>query len=175
MTVRRARLEDAKAIAAIHVHAWQVAYQGIVPSECLISLSVEQREAAWRQNIERQVSETWVAEEGARVLGWISAARSRDSDALSTTGEVWAIYVDPSHWRQGVGQRLWCEAEGRLSASGFSEITLWVLKENARAIAFYASNGFAVDPGSEKTITQDGAELLEIRLRKKLGGSHPLW
>jgi ribosomal protein S18 acetylase RimI-like enzyme len=170
MTVRRARLEDARAIAAIHVRAWQEAYQGIVPSEWLGSLSVDQREVIWRQNIARGASETWVAEERGQVLGWISAARSRDSDALPTTGEVWAIYVAPTHWRQGVGQSLWCEAEGHLNASGFSEITLWVLKENARAIAFYESNALTIDPGSEKTITMGGAELLEIRFRKRLGG-----
>ena len=147
-----------------------MAYQGIIPSETRRSLSVEQREGAWRQNIEREASKTWVAEEGGQVLGWISAARSRDSDALPTTGEVWAIYVAPPYWRQGVGQNLWREAEGDLRASGFSEITLWVLKENARAIAFYEANGFAIDPGSEKTITQGGVELREIRLRKRLDG-----
>jgi ribosomal protein S18 acetylase RimI-like enzyme len=170
MTVRRARLEDAKAIAAIHVHAWQVAYQGIVSSEVLGAMSVEQREGVWRQNLARGASETWVAEGGDQLHGWISAAHSRDSDAQPTTGEVWAIYVDPAYWRQGVGRRLWSKAEERLRASAFSEVTLWVLKENSRAIAFYESNGLAIDPGSEKTITLGGAELLEIRLRKQLGG-----
>jgi ribosomal protein S18 acetylase RimI-like enzyme len=170
MIVRRARLEDGRAIAAIHVRSWQVAYQGIVPSAFLGSLSVEDRENVWRQNLERGISETWVAEEDDQVLGWISAARIRDSDALPTTGEVWAIYVDPSHWRRSVGRCLWRWAEGHLDASGFSEITLWVLKENAQAIAFYESIGLAIEPGSEKTITRGGAELLEIRLRKRLGG-----
>jgi ribosomal protein S18 acetylase RimI-like enzyme len=165
MRVRPVRLDDAEAIAAIHVHAWQVAYEGIVPSELLGSLSVEQRVGVWRQNIARGASQTWVAEEGDQILGWISAARSRDSDALSTTGEVWGIYVAPAHWRQGVGQRLWDEAQAQLGASGFSEVTLWVLKENARAIAFYESSGLAIESGSEKTITQGGAQLLEIRLR----------
>ena len=170
MRVRPVKPEDAEAIAAIHVHAWQVAYRGIVPSAVLVSLSVEQRTEVWQQNIARAASHTSVAEEGSQILGWVSAGRSRDSDALPTTGEVWGIYVAPAHWRQGVGQRLWSEAEAHLRASGFSELTLWVLKENARAIAFYNSNGLTVDTDSEKTIIQGGAELLEIRLRKQLGG-----
>jgi hypothetical protein len=70
----------------------------------------------------------------------------------------------------GVGRHLWREAEGYLGTSGFSDITLWVLKENAQAIAFYMSLGLAVEPGGEKTMTLGGAELLEIRLRKRLGG-----
>jgi hypothetical protein len=45
-----------------------------------------------------------------------------------------------------------------------------VLKANAPAIAFYESDGFVVESGSEKTITRGASELLEIRLRKRLGG-----
>lgn len=169
MMVRRAVMENARAIAAIHVHAWQAVYQGIVPAAFLDSLSIEDRENRWREILDQRVSETWVAEEGGKVVGWISAARSRDEDAPSTTAEVWAIYVDPAHWRRGVGGSLWHQAEVHLDAAGFSDITLWVLKENAQAIAFYESIGLVVEPGSEKAILIGGAELLEIRLRKRLG------
>ena len=112
---------------------------------------------------------TWVVEEYSGVLGWISAGPSRDIDALSSTSEVWAIYVDPNHWRRGVGQCLWDEVERQLKRSGFSDVTLWVLQENAGALAFYRSNGFVVD-GLEKTIELGGTELVEIRLRKGLVG-----
>jgi ribosomal protein S18 acetylase RimI-like enzyme len=169
MIVRRATLEDARAIATIHVHAWQVAYQAILPSALLDSLSIEERESMWRQNLERRRSETWVAEDNDHILGWVSAARSRDRDAAATTGEVWAIYVDPPHWRRGVGQRLWREAEEYLGAAGFADVTLWVLKGNAGAIAFYRSIGLAIESGSEKTISEAGAELVEVRLRKRFG------
>ena len=170
MIIRRTTLDDAKAIARIHVHAWQAAYRGIVPSPFLDSLSIEERENMWQQNLQQKASETWVAEEGGEVLGWISAARSRDTDASPTTGEVWAIYVAPEHWRRGVGRSLWSEAEEHLNWSGFSNITLWALKANTQALAFYKSIGLAIEPGSEKTITRGGTELREIRLRKQLGG-----
>ncbi len=170
MLVRQAKPEDAKAIAAIHVQAWQVAYQGTVPQVYLDSLSVGSRERFWQQTLDQRTSDTWVVEEGSKVLGWINAARSRDSDAGPSIGEVWAIYVDPPQWRRGIGRLLWREAERHLSASGFSEATLWVLKYNSPAIAFYESNGFVVESGSEKAITRGGAELREIRLRKRLGG-----
>jgi ribosomal protein S18 acetylase RimI-like enzyme len=44
-----------------------------------------------------------------------------------------------------------------------------VLQDNAGALAFYRSNGFVVD-GIEKTFAVGGVELIEIRLRKGLGG-----
>ena len=169
MIVREAKIEDALAIAAIHVRAWQAAYQGIVPSAWLDSLSIEQRERHWRHSLEQTTSSTWVAEDGNQILGWIHAAASRDADAELTTSEVWAIYVDPAHWREGVGRRLWREAAEYLAGAGFSEVTLWVLKENAQAIAFYETIGLTVD-GSEKSISLGGTELIEIRMRRRLGG-----
>ena len=45
-----------------------------------------------------------------------------------------------------------------------------MLKSNTPAIAFYESSGFVVEAGREKTIECGGAELVEIRLRKRLGG-----
>jgi ribosomal protein S18 acetylase RimI-like enzyme len=169
MVVRRATPEDSKAIATIHVLSWQAAYEGVVPAQFLASLSVDQRERIWRQRLEEGASSTWVIEEDGGVVGWTSAGPSRDTDALSSTSEVWAIYVDPKHWRQGVGQRLWGDIEDQLRRSGFSDVTLWVLRDNAGALAFYRSNGF-VDDGLEKTVELGGTELVEIRLRKGLGG-----
>jgi ribosomal protein S18 acetylase RimI-like enzyme len=168
-TSRRATLDDARAIAAIHVHSWQAAYREIVPEHFLSSLSIDERERVWQQNLQQRDSETWVAEEDGQLLGWISAGRSRDLDALPGTGEAWAMYVDPPYWRQGVGRLLWRKVERQLRAAGFSDVTLWVLKENAQAIRFYESNGMMIEPQSEKTITRGGAELIEIRLRKRLG------
>ncbi len=169
MVIRPAAPEDSRAIATIHVTSWQAAYEGIVPAQFLASMSIDQREGMWRERLEQGAPGTWVIEEHGRVLGWISTGPSRDTGALSSTRELWAIYVDPKHWRRGVGQRLWGEAEHQLRRSGFSDVTLWVLQDNVRALAFYRSNGFVVD-GIEKTIELGGTELVEIRLRKGLGG-----
>ena len=37
------------------------------------------------------------------VLGLVNTGPSRDADGLSSTIEIWAIYVAPEHWRRGVG------------------------------------------------------------------------
>jgi ribosomal protein S18 acetylase RimI-like enzyme len=132
-------------------------------------MSVDQGEGIWRQTLEQGAPDTWVIEEHDAVLGWMTAGSSRDPGSRSSTSELWAIYVDPKHWRRGVGQRLWSEIEDQLRRSGFSDVTLWVLQDNAGALAFYSSNGFAAD-GIEKTIEIGGTELVEIRLRKALGG-----
>jgi ribosomal protein S18 acetylase RimI-like enzyme len=170
MVSRGATPEDARAIAAIHVRSWQAAYRGIVPTAYLDALSIDQREGVWHQMLQRGGADTWLVETNGQPVGWISVGRSRDTDAAVSTGELYAIYVDPDHWGRGIGRQLWSDAEKRMESSGVSEVTLWVLKHNARAMRFYHSNGFVVEVGSEKTLELGGAELVEIRLRKHIGG-----
>jgi len=166
MIIRPARPEDALRIATIHVDAWRVAYRGIVPDEFLRALTVEQRHAGWRRILEAGEA-VWVAEDGEGALGWISAAASRDADAAQSAGEIWAVYVHPDHWRKGAGRALCAAAEQELRRRGFTEATLWVLKENQRAVAFYRSIGFAHDAAADRIIERGGKALGEVRMRKE--------
>lgn len=62
-----------------------------------------------------------------------------------------------------------CEqAEQHLRTEGFITVTLWVLKDNKRAVKFYQSNGFALDIGATKEIERGGKTLSEVRFRKPL-------
>jgi ribosomal protein S18 acetylase RimI-like enzyme len=167
MIIRSAKPEDALRIATIHVEAWRVAYRGIIPDEYLRSLSIEQRHAAWQQALEAGHPFTWVAEEGDTAVGWISAAASRDVDASHSTGEIWAVYIDPGHWGEGIGRALCDAAEQELRRRGSTEVTLWVLKDNQRALGFYLSNGFFRDACEDRIIERGGKELREVRLRKQ--------
>jgi uridine kinase len=168
MVIREATLEDARAIATIHVRSWQSAYQGIVPETFLRSLSIDAREARWRTILVESASATYVAEERETMLGWASVGKSRDADAATTTGELWAIYVGPEHWHRGAGRALWERGESRLKASGFHAVVVWVLKDNRRAQRFYEAVGFVLDPGQERLIEIDGTALPEIRFRRAL-------
>lgn len=165
MHIRQAVPDDASSIATIHVRAWQAAYQGIMPSSFLEGLSVSRREEFWRQQLRSEEATTLIAEDRGQALGWAQLGASRDADAAHTTGELYAIHVAPEHWRHGVGQRLWNEGVVHLRRSAFADVTLWVLRENLGACAFYRANGFVLDVDVEKTFQIAGSELVEIRLR----------
>lgn len=170
MVIRFAKPDDAGAIATIHVAAWKAAYRGIVPDEFLDSLSIEQRSDAWRRILlDGPPENVLVAQATDTIVGWISAATSRDPDAGPSTGEIWAVYMAPAHWRTGIGRVLCQQAERSLVEQGSNEVTLWVLKDNRFAQQFYGSMGFIADPQCEKTIVRAGAEIQEIRMRKRLG------
>jgi ribosomal protein S18 acetylase RimI-like enzyme len=133
-----------------------------------IAISIERRASTWEEALSNRTSEVWVAEEKGRLLGWISVGSSRDPDATSETAELWAVYVDPSDFRRGVGRALWLEAEHHLRCANFSEVTLWVLAKNENALEFYDRLGFMRDPSSKKSLEVGGAQLVEIRLRRSL-------
>jgi ribosomal protein S18 acetylase RimI-like enzyme len=164
MRIVPASREDCRAVAELHVACWKRAYEGIVPSEYLASLSIERREGFWRQVLSEGRSELLVAWVGESLAGFVSYGASRDADATPDRGEISAIYVAPGAWSTGVGTALWQAASRRLLELDHSTISLWVIVGNERAIRFYVSAGFRAEPNSEKTIEIGGSELREVRL-----------
>jgi GNAT superfamily N-acetyltransferase len=171
-TVRSATTDDGAAIALVHVRSWQEAYRGQLPAELLDSLSIEQRtrwwaEGWWSQNLARR--RLLVAEEANDVRGFAAIGPSRDDDATAPTGEVYAIYVDPGAWGQGLGRRLMKRALYELRAANFAEATLWVLESNRRARRFYEIGGWQDDGRRRIERLREGVlEVGEVRLRRDL-------
>lgn len=168
--MRRANESDARAIAEVHVRTWQVAYRGVVPAPMLDALNVDARERFWQREVAVLVSERrpWLADAGGEVAGFVSAGPSHDDGAPPSTGEVYAIYVDPACWHRGVGRNLLAHAERDLRGHGYADATLWVLADNERARRFYEASGWQPD-GTTKTDNFAGTELAEVRYRKPLG------
>jgi len=87
MQVRTARIEDAHAIAHVHVTAWQTSYRGIVPDDLLDGLSEEQRTATRRKILQdpQRKFPTLVALEGGKVVGFADLGMTRDKDLPAGT------------------------------------------------------------------------------------------
>jgi len=162
--IRKATFKDAAAIARIHVGTWRVAYAGIVPDDYLASLSEENRTQGWQQKLTDDRTIIWVAEKDSQVIGWVSGGMSRDADTQGEA-EVYAIYVSPQHWDCGVGRGLMATMEASLPDG--QSTTLWVLRDNQRAIRFYEKMGYRPD-GAQKEIQLGGKDLCAIRFRKSM-------
>jgi len=166
-SIRPATSRDAKAIAEIHVATWQAAYKDLLPEDYLAKITVEKRQAYWREAIEFSEPQLLVATEGEQVVGFVGFDRSRDAGTKSTVGEIWALYVHPDHWRKGAGLALWDGAREGLKDEGCTQVTLWVLLRNERALAFYEhAAGFKREMPSLKTVAFGSVKLEEIRLKR---------
>jgi L-amino acid N-acyltransferase YncA len=163
VSVRRATAADAEAIAVVHVDSWRAAYRGIVPEPILDGLSVERRAQFWRESIAAEPEgPKWVVERNGRVFGFAAGGAARDDDVATGTGEVYAIYLDPGAWSQGLGRRLFAAAVDDLRRHGFGPLVLWVLTANARGRRFYEAAGWRPD-GSSRMLDFDGTPIEEIR------------
>jgi GNAT superfamily N-acetyltransferase len=166
--IRQAVETDAEAIARLKTRSWQSGYRGQLPDRFLDDLSLElaSRIDYWRTHISTQPSakhEIWTAEcDGdLRAFAALGPARRDDEAGL---GELYALYVDPLHWGQGVGRSLLSHAVQRLSRDHANAL-LWVLESNVRARRFYERAGWALDGGTKIENLPDGTELREVRYR----------
>jgi ribosomal protein S18 acetylase RimI-like enzyme len=169
--IRAATAADADAIALVHVRSWQGAYQGLMPQEHLDQLDVAQRAQRWSRGLTSADpfrDATLVTVTGEQVIGFASVGAARDPDAdPGDTGEVYAIYLLPEAWGQGLGRDLMTAALARLADLGYQVATLWVLEGNARARRFYEAAGFTTD-GAEQTDDTRGFPVPEVRYRRTL-------
>lgn len=168
--VRKARAEDAAAIAEVQIRGWQWAYPGQIPDDYLHSLTekLDERTRNWERTLtSRPQQRVWVTESAGQAVGFAATMRSRDDDAGERTGEVGAIYLDTGWAGWGMGRILFDQAVDDLRLLGYETATLWVLESNARARRFYAAAGFHAD-GASKTGQWPGFSLEEIRYRRDL-------
>jgi ribosomal protein S18 acetylase RimI-like enzyme len=161
VTVRRAVVDDADAIADVHVSTWQAAYAGILPETFLSSLDRSRRASWWRRFLGNGAL-VHVVDDGG-VVGFCHA----DGSSEEGWGEVYSIYVHPDAWGAGHGRALLAAGESRLASLGFDRALLWVLEENSRARGFYGSQGWAL--GRPFRVEDIGGEQVsEVRYEKRL-------
>ena len=143
VSVRRASIEDACAIARVHVDTWRAAYAGIVADSTLSALTYAastQRQLGILGDNGRLV---FVAvDAGIGVVGFAMGGPARGAVA-DCDGELYGLYVHPTHQGRGIGRRLVATMAKALADGGFSRVLVWALSENP-ARAFYEKLGGAV-------------------------------
>jgi GNAT superfamily N-acetyltransferase len=165
---------DAAAVAEVHVRSWQKAYFGMLTDSVLDGLSVARWTATRRQILKRASPDQrfWVVETGNGLLGFLDSGASRDPDAPASQGvaEIWAMYVHPSAWGQGLGRALMQRCLDDLSARHWRLVNLWVLDQNDPARRFYEAAGFQPD-GASRRDSFSGCSWTDLRYTLELGQS----
>lgn len=169
--IREAQPEDGPGIAAVHIRSWQKAYEDVLPADFLDALGdrLDDRADFWTNRLAspEEGDLLFVAVEDRTVIGFAHAGPSREEDVDPATMELYAIYLDPPRFREGVGSRLWRALCSAMQEAGARHAALWVLTDNERARAFYDATGWHHD-GKEQTFTIDGVEYPGVRYRTDL-------
>jgi putative acetyltransferase len=122
-SLRLAALKDMRAVAQLHRHVRHVCLP------YLPDLHTPEEDLAFFQDQVFPDSTIWLAEDGARLIGF-SAVRRNWLDHL---------YVDPTWHGRGVGRALLTAAREE-----FAELSLWVFQSNTQARRFYERQGFTL-------------------------------
>ncbi|MFJ6537360.1 GNAT family N-acetyltransferase [Paenarthrobacter sp. NPDC091711] len=139
-TIRPATVDDAEAMALMHVQSWKESYGRLLPPEFF-----EKQEAALANRIERY--RAFIAAGHTRMLahdpdghlvGLGAAGPGQDEDGPCER-ELFMLYTLERVHGRGVGQKLVD------TLIGDGPAYLWVLDDNPRAQAFYRRNGFVPD------------------------------
>ncbi|WP_316571731.1 GNAT family N-acetyltransferase [Neobacillus sp. YIM B06451] len=140
ITIRKATVEDAEAIAKVHVESWQTTYKGIMDEGFLQRLSVEKRKELWLNNIPRVESIVLVAELGGEIVGFADGSPVKEGEYPGYDGDVTSIYFYEKHQGKGFGKQLLNQLLDEFRQQGFTSAIVKVLEDNA-ACRFYEALG----------------------------------
>jgi ribosomal protein S18 acetylase RimI-like enzyme len=140
--VRPADVEDAAAIARVHVDTWRTAYRGLLPDDFLAALDRAGYEDRWRRTLAGGAGRVYVAEDGRQVVGFASGGPERAGEE-GFSGELYAIYVLQESQGRGHGRRLVQAVARGLRERELPNMIVWVLGDNHQARHFYERLGGA--------------------------------
>ena len=146
--------EEIEGKSIVHWHTWREAYDDLLPAEFHETMTLDR----CRFFSQKYPENTLIAMDGKKVVGFISYGNFRDETIQA--GEIIALYVLKDYYGKGVSKQLMHAAFVALDQ--FSEIYLWVLKDNKRAIAFYQKMGFTFD--GQEQILKLGKPVKELRM-----------
>ncbi|MFN3548488.1 MAG: GNAT family N-acetyltransferase [Mesorhizobium sp.] len=137
MFIRTAGASDLPAIRALLTETWHATYDAIYGADRVSAISDDWHSLpSLRTRLDRPDAEFVVADDGAEIAGMAFAAAIEDGKTV----ELSQLYVRPGRQGQGIGGLLLDEIIE--SFPDAERIRLEVEPANARAIAFYRTQGF---------------------------------
>ena len=134
MTIRNAKQSDVMQISEIILEDWQIAYRGIIDSDYLDSLKIEDRYSLEINRYQKYI----VAEGDGQVVGcaWLENTNDKNADC-----EVIALYVRCESRGNGIGKALLQHAMEYFKNNNKKSMIIWCLKDNVEARKFYEKMG----------------------------------
>lgn len=136
--VRSGKPGDAKALAGVFKESWQQAYRGIIPHVHLEHM-IRRRGPDWWRSTVRAGDTVLLVELAGEVVGYATTGTARTRGPYQ--GEIYEIYMMPSHQGLGFGEHLFEAARAGLDSRGLNGLLVWALSENSSATDFYWRRG----------------------------------
>ncbi|KTG08013.1 GCN5 family acetyltransferase [Haloprofundus marisrubri] len=168
MEIRPAKTNDIEAIRRVARQSWAATYDDILGSE-----TVEETVSEWYSDetlsdaLDRPGTAFLVAEigdgsvdDGGKLIGFCHGVVEAEQ------GDVVRLYVDPDHWREGVGSALYDRLRSDLEDFNMKRVEAIVLADNEMGNEFYRHLGF--EHTGEGEVTMGGESYRENVYTKEL-------
>ena len=161
VTIRRVRQGDEKALAYIQTGSWKVAFADILDAETLTRCTDFDRAAdMYKRLLDENKGNGYILSVNGKphCIAYWDAARGADGDGKA---ELICIHSLPDNWHKGYGSQMMDRVLEDIKEAGYSEVVLWVFRDNARARAFYEAKGFTLTDISKPAF--DTEEVLYVK------------
>lgn len=142
--IRKVKQGDADALAYIQTESWKAAFKGIIDAEMLDKCTnIVKATNMYQKLLDENKGNGYfltVDDKPHCIAYWDSA---RDLE-LTGKAELICIHSLPNNWHKGFGSKMMDVVLEDIKKSGYSEVVLWVFRDNLRARAFYEKNGFVL-------------------------------
>ena len=142
VVIRKVKQGDASDLAYIQTESWKAAFANILEAEILTKCTNIERATAMYQRLldENKGNGYLLTVDGKpHCIAYWDAARDA---AFAGKAELICIHSLPGNWRKGFGSQMMDQVLMDIKQAGFSEVVLWVFRDNQRARAFYEAKGF---------------------------------
>jgi GNAT superfamily N-acetyltransferase len=179
VSVRPATADDVSELARIQLDTWRLAYQTVLPTEILQSLSVDSIAASWHAAVTAPPSpghQVLVATEGEYRVGFTAFGPDADRQPADpepeSTAAISMLLVEPRWGRRGHGSRLLAAVADLARLGGSRRLVAWVPVADTASLQFYRSAGWDAD-GLRRDLDTGAGTVTELRLHAALAEDEP--
>lgn len=142
--LRSANIGDEKTLAYIQVESWKAAFSEILsPEKLTYYTNLEKAEQMYKRVLTK--SSIHIVIEDVNQKPHCIAAWSQNRGGSSPgCAELICIHSLQNQWHRGYGSMMMRYLLAEMGKAGYTEVILWVFKENKRSRAFYEKHGFSL-------------------------------
>lgn len=146
-SIRDATVEDIAGIQRVARRGWTATYGDFLPETAIDAILADWYAPEQLEPSITAENTVYLVAETDDIAGYASAAPTANEE-----GQLYAIYIDPDRWNDGIGTGLLDSILERLEERGVRRLRVEVLADNTVGIPFYESRGFERTTERERAV-----------------------
>ena len=160
--IRKVKQGDADTLAYIQTESWKAAFKGIIDDEMLEKCTdILKARLMYQRLLDDNKGNGYILTVDDKPHCIAYWDKARDSDLIGKA-ELICIHSLPNNWHKGFGSKMMDMILEDIKKSGYSEVVLWVFRDNLRARAFYEAKGFVLNDVTKEAF--DSEEVLYSKM-----------